>query len=112
MIHPESWAFLTSLPRGAEALAIRAELDALRESGDRYMVVHQRLTGVLVLTALAAIAAVFADSTPLAQAAILVLAPTVVYGRWRRDDFEREWRRLCYLHGYSAGQLGMLESTG
>ena len=99
---------MATLPRGVESNAIGAELVALRAAGECYLVVHQRVTGVLVLTAIAAIAALFTDSTPLAQAAIVAMIPAIVYGRWRRDDFDRDWRRMEFLRGYTAGQLGEL----
>lgn len=106
MIHPVGWAFLAALPSYSSSIAIDKELQALRESGDSYLQLAMRLTGVMCLCAVALIAAVFLKHPVLSQVAFVVVALAWGWKQGSRDKFEKEWRRICFLHGYTAAQLG------
>ena len=106
MIHTEGWAFLAALPTSAACLAIEKELMGLRDSGDKHMQLEMRLTGVMCLCAVALIAAVFLERPVLSQVAFVVVALAWGWKQGSRDKFDKEWRRISFLHGYTAAQLG------
>ena len=106
MIHTEGWAFLAALPSYSSSSAIDKELRELRESGDRYIQLAMRLTGAMCLCAVALIAAVFLEHPVLSQVAFVVVALAWGWKQASRDKFDKEWRRVCFLHGYTAAQLG------
>lgn len=106
MIHSQGWAFLGALPSYAACLAIEQELMGLRDSGDSYMRLATRLTGVMCLCAAALITAVFLEHTALSQVGFVVAGLAWGWRAGTRDKFEREWRRISFLQGYTTAQLG------
>ena len=106
MIHPHGWYFLMHLPELDRANRVTRELDACIERGERSLVHHGRITGTLIIAALAAFTSVAVEHTWLARGSILVLTVAWLALQWQQQAFADNFRRTEYLRGYSQAKAG------
>ncbi len=106
MISKGGWDFLCAMPQVVEAAEVAAELRQLQDKGDGYVTWMKRIGGAAFITLAAFAYAGATDHVPLAKVGFVTLVALHVVAGWVGTSFQRNWRRLAYLDGFSAARCG------